>query len=109
LLLGGGYLPLALLLPLLLSWACAGLVLFVSLLFPGLTQPGATASVAGGNVAGSIAVLPAIATLLAFSFGVNNVGPLRFLLVVGGIAVVLSVATLACVVLTFRPDRVLGS
>lgn len=107
--LSGGYVALALVLPLLSALAGGGLTLLGSLLFPGATQLGATVSVAGGNLSGGLALLPALGVVLAMTLGAEQLGPARLLVYAGGGVAIIDLVTLALVAWKFRPDAVLGS
>jgi hypothetical protein len=107
--LDGGYLALALLLPLLCAWAAAGLTLLVSLLFPRLTQLGATVNVAGGNLGNAVALVPALGGLFALLYGAVDIGVVRLFLITGGVTACIVVISVVGVAWRFRPETVLDS
>ncbi|EDX22751.1 MULTISPECIES: hypothetical protein [Streptomyces] len=106
----GGYLALALGLPLLAAWAGAALALMLSLLFPRLAQP-AQAGLAGNGSAlvSLVAMAPGFGALLALALGLTELGPIRLLTIAGGVTVLITVCALVCIARGFRPESVLGS
>ncbi|KJK57433.1 hypothetical protein [Saccharothrix sp. ST-888] len=106
----GGYLALALGLPLLASWAGAALALLLNLLFPRLAQPGQGGLAGnGGGLVTVVALLPGFGVLLALALGLTELGPVRLLLIAGGATVLITVGSLAGIARGFRPESVLGS
>jgi hypothetical protein len=107
--LGGSYLALALVLPLLTSWAGAALALLVSVVFPRLTQLGAGVSLAGSNLASGTALLPGLAALLTLLIDSGGVGSVGFLALAVGAAAAVTVVTVPLAAYLFRAERVLDS
>ncbi|GGL79994.1 hypothetical protein GCM10010129_24510 [Streptomyces fumigatiscleroticus] len=105
----GAYYALALVLPLLTTWAGGVLALAVSLFFPQLTQLGGGVNLAGGSLGNGVAVLPGLGALLALVLGADSLGPLRLLLIAGGAVAVITAGALTAVAAGFRPETVLHS
>jgi hypothetical protein len=107
---GAGYLTLALVLPLLATWAGAALALLLNLLFPRLSQPGAGALAGnGGGLVSLAAMLPGFGALLAMSIALDPLGPTRLLLYAGGVTVLITTGSLVGIARGFRPESVLSS
>jgi hypothetical protein len=105
-----GYLTLALLLPLLATWAGAALALLLNLLFPRLSQPGAGALAGnGGGLVSLAAMLPGFGALLAMAIALDPLGPTRLLLYAGGATVLITTGSLIGIAKGFRPESVLSS
>ncbi|MFF3510797.1 hypothetical protein [Streptomyces sp. NPDC002573] len=105
-----GYLTLALVLPLLATWAGAALALLLNLLFPRLSQPGAGALASnGGGLVSLAAMLPGFGALLAMSIALDPLGPTRLLLYAGGATVLITAGSLIGIARGFRPESVLSS
>ncbi|MFF2516903.1 hypothetical protein [Streptomyces sp. NPDC058086] len=107
--LDAGYTALSLLLPLLIALTSGSLALLVSLLFPRLTQIGGAAGLSGGNLGNVIAMLPAIGSLFALTYGLPHLGATRLLLAAGGITFLIAVASVAVVAACFSPETALDS
>ncbi|GHG81185.1 hypothetical protein [Streptomyces griseocarneus] len=108
--LDGGYLALALGLPLLAAWAGAALALMLSLLFPRLAQPGQAGLAGnGGALVSVVSMAPGFGALLALALGLGELGPIRLLVTAGGITALIAVGALAGAARGFRPESVLGS
>lgn len=112
LVLSGGYLAEALLLPLLAMCASCGLAVLVSLLFPRLTQVQLSAGVnmAGGSLDSLITLLPTLALLTSLAFGGKAVaGSAGFCAAAAGVAVAIAAVSVGAVSRGFRPEAVLES
>nr|WSW47211.1 hypothetical protein OG296_31180 [Streptomyces sp. NBC_01001] len=106
----GGYLALALGLPLLAAWAGAALALMLSLSFPRLAQPGQTGLAGnGGALVSIVAMSPGFGALLALALGLTELGPIRLLISAGGITALITACALVAAARGFRPESVLGS